>query len=94
MNFEWDRNKADANLRKHGVSFEEGLTVFYGSLATTFPDPDHSLGETRLITLGYSSSSRLLVVAHAEYDDQLRIISARLATPQEKKRYESHNFRP
>lgn len=66
MRFEWDREKAAANLRKHGVPFEEGLTVFYDPLAATFPDPDHSVGEVRLITYGYSLQERLLVVAHTE----------------------------
>jgi uncharacterized DUF497 family protein len=51
MRFEWDREKAAANRRKHGVPFEEGITVFYDPLAATFPDPDHSVGEARLITL-------------------------------------------
>lgn len=85
MNFEWDREKANANLRKHGVSFEEAVTVFYDPLATTFPDPDHSVGQWRFVTFGYSSHDRLLVVAHSEGDDALRIISARLATKSGKK---------
>ena len=93
MQFEWDREKAIANLRKHGVSFEEALTVFYDSLSATFPDPDHSENELRLITFGYSSQGRLLAISHAERADSLRIISARVASAREKKRYETQNPR-
>jgi uncharacterized protein len=91
MRFEWDREKADSNVRKHGVSFEEALTVFYDPLATTFADPDHSAYELRLITYGYSSRQRLLVVSHTERSDVVRIISARIATTREKRRYETQN---
>lgn len=93
MRFEWDREKVDDNLRKHSVSFEEAVTVFYDPLATTFPDPDHSVGEVRLITFGYSSQERLLVVAHTERGDAVRIISARVASTREKRRYETQNPR-
>ena len=62
MDFEWDRAKAIANETKHGVSFEEAVTIFYDALATSFQDPDHSVGESRLITYGYSSRDRLLGV--------------------------------
>ncbi len=93
MKFEWDPEKASANVRKHGVSFEEAVTVFYDSLATTFPDPDHSVGEVRLITFGYSAHDKLLVVAHAERRETARIISARHATAHERKRYEAQNPR-
>jgi uncharacterized protein len=89
MRFEWDREKAATNLRKHGIPFEEAISVFYDPLAATFPDPDHSIGEVRLITYGYSSQERLLVVAHTEGDDTIRIISAREATTREKRRYET-----
>ena len=65
VQFEWDPKKAKRNLKKHGVSFEEGVTVFYDPLSATFDDPDHSLGELRYITIGLSSRDRLLVVAHA-----------------------------
>ena len=88
MDFEWDRGKAVANERKHGIPFEDAITVFYDSLATSFPDPDHSTGEMRLITFGYSSHNRLLVVSHTERGSTLRIISARAATTRERKRYE------
>ena len=93
MRFEWDPEKAAANQRKHGVSFEEGVTVFYDPFAATFPDPDHSVGEFRLITFGYSSQNRLLVVAHTEDDDTIRLISAREATAREKRRYETQTSR-
>ena len=91
MRFEWDREKADSNLRKHGVSFEEAVTVFYDALATTLSDPEHSVGELRLVTFGYSSHDRLLVVAHSERGSRIRIISAREATAHEKRRYETQN---
>jgi uncharacterized DUF497 family protein len=89
MRFEWDREKADRNSRKHKVTFEEAVTVFYNALSMTFPDPDHSVGEVRLITFGYSSRGRLLVVSHVERKDVVRIVSARVATMSEKRRYET-----
>lgn len=91
MRFEWDRQKAVVNIRKHGVTFEEAVTVFYTPLATTFSDPDHSIGELRLVTFGYSAQERLLVVSHSEQGDVVRLISARRATAHERKRYERHN---
>jgi uncharacterized DUF497 family protein len=91
MQFEWDRVKAERNFRKHGVSFDEAVTVFYDSLATTFTDPDHSIGELRLITFGYSARDHLLVVSHTERRETVRIISARKATTRERKRYEAQN---
>ena len=66
MHFEWDRDKAKQNLKKHGVSFEEAVTVFYDPLSATFEDQDHSVGEYRYITIGLSSRDRLIVVAHTE----------------------------
>ena len=89
MRFEWDPVKAEANLRKHGVSFEEASTVFYDPLAATGPDPDHSRGEHRYVTFGMSSSARLLVVGHTDRDDEtIRIFTARPATPNERRIYE------
>jgi uncharacterized DUF497 family protein len=88
MEFEWDPEKAKRNLKKHGVSFEEAVTIFYDPLSATFDDPDHSFGELRFITIGLSSRDRLLVVAHAERGEALRIISARPATTQERRRHE------
>ena len=89
MQFEWDREKAKKNDRKHKVSFDEAMTVFYDPLSATFDDPDHSIGEQRLITVGYSSRGRLLVVSHTERGKAVRIISARLAITKERKRHES-----
>lgn len=91
MLFEWDREKAKKNLRKHKTSFDEAVTVFYDPLAATFDDPDHSNDELRLITLGYSSNGRLLVVAHTERGKSIRIINARPATIQERNRHEDKN---
>ena len=89
MHFEWDRSKADANRRKHRVTFDEAVTVFYDPFSATFPDPDSSRTEERLVTLGHSSRQRLLVVVHAEQGETIRIISARLATAHERKRHET-----
>ena len=89
MQFEWDRAKAAENESKHHVSFDEAVTVFYDPLAATFDDPDHSVTERRLITVGYSFQERLLVVSHVERGESIRLISARLATPQERKRHEA-----
>ena len=76
VQFEWDPEKAKRNVKKHGVSSEEAVTVFYDPLSATFDDPDHSVGENRYITIGFSSRDRLLVVAHAERGEILRIINA------------------
>lgn len=89
MKFEWDRAKAERNLKKHRVSFDESVSVFYDALAATFGDPDHSIGEHRFITIGRSTRGRLLVVAHIEVGTGIRIISARLTTAQERKRHEN-----
>jgi uncharacterized DUF497 family protein len=89
MRFEWDREKAKRNLKKHAVSFDEAVTVFYDPLSATFDDSDHSVGERRSITVGFSSRNRLLVISHTEKGKVIRIISARLATAQERKRHES-----
>ena len=87
IKFEWDHGKAKRNYKKHGVYFEEAATVFYDPLSATFDDPDHSVGELRLITIGFSSRGRLLVVSYAEKGKTIRIISARPATAQERKRH-------
>ena len=88
LTFEWDQKKAASNLRKHGVSFEEAATAFGDPLSLTIPDPDHSLDEDRYVLIGESQMERLLVVAHTERSDTIRIISARLATRGERKSYE------
>ncbi len=94
MRFEWDRKKADRNLKKHGVSFDEAVTVFYDPLAATVDDPDHSVEEERLITIGFSARGRLMVVSHAAREGVVRIISARRATARERKRHEAEAKRP
>ena len=73
MNFEWDPQKDDANQRKHGVDFNEASTVFGDPLALTIADPDHSVDELRFLTTGYSSKPRLLIVAHSDDNDNVRI---------------------
>lgn len=88
VRLEWDPDKAAANRRKHGVSFEEAATAFSDPLAITFDDPDHSTGESRSLTFGISSGGQLLVVAHMERKKTVRIISARPATRRERKTYE------
>lgn len=90
MNFEWDENKARANLKKHGVSFEEAQTVFYDENALLIDDPDHSEDEERFIILGLSASTKLLVVCHCYRASEtvIRIISARKATRKETKYYD------
>jgi len=89
MRFEWDRDKAATNLRKHGVAFDEAVTVFDDPLAATFDDPDHSRDERRFVTVGHSANGRLLVVCHTERKRALRIISVRRATAPERTRHES-----
>lgn len=89
MHFEWDRAKAKTNRRKHKVTFDEAVSVFYDPLSATFPDPDPSRSEERLITIGNSSRQRLLVIVHTERGETIRIISARLATAHERKRHET-----
>lgn len=88
--FEWDARKAASNLIKHVVSFEEAVTVFEDPLAVCFADPAHSSAQERLILVGYSSQSRLLFVSHAEVGENVRIISARLATAFERKHHEQN----
>lgn len=91
MEFEWDPQKAAANLRKHGVDFAEAMTVFSDPLEWTIPDPDHSEGEHRFLSIGISTASRLVVVAYTERLGRTRIINAREANSQERKHYESTN---
>ena len=86
--FEWNEIKAQANVRRHGVSFEEAATVFSDPLAILLPDPDHSQGEERFLVLGMSSRQRVLVVSHAERPPRTRLISARPATRRERGQYE------
>ncbi|MFA5044129.1 MAG: BrnT family toxin [Kiritimatiellia bacterium] len=88
MKFECDPQKAASNQRKHGVSFQEAASVFSDSLSITYHDPDHSITEYRFITVGMSQSGRVLMVAHTDRGDNIRIISARRTTHQERKHYE------
>ena len=89
MHFSWNTKKAEANLKKHGVSFDEAVTVFDDFDALCIYDPDHSEDEDRFIMLGMSASTRILVVCHCyrEDDEVIRIISARKATPNESNEY-------
>ena len=88
MQIEWDPNKANSNLEKHGVPFEEAATAFGDPLSLTIDDPDHSDDEERFILLGQSFAGRLLVVVHAHRHERIRIISARIATRKERRSYE------
>ncbi|MCL2122492.1 MAG: BrnT family toxin [Desulfovibrionaceae bacterium] len=90
MQFDWDENKAAANVKKHGVSFEEAQTAFDDYNALLIPDPDHCDQEDRFVLLGFSAALRMLVVCHCyrEKDEIIRIISARKATKKESKTYE------
>lgn len=85
--FEWDDEKSKANLKKHDVDFDEAGTIFDDPLFITFLDEEHSSDEERYITIGLSSKQRLLMVAHTEREDTIRIISARKATKNEEKFY-------
>lgn len=89
MKFDWDPSKAEENLLNHGISFEEATTVFGDPLAGTIPDPDHSEGEARFLTIGWTANGRLVVVSHTEEGDTIRVISAREATSHERNQYES-----
>jgi hypothetical protein len=88
IKFEWHWSKASANLRKHGVTFNEASTVFADVLAHTFPDSDHSDDEARFLIIGMSEIGRILVVVHTDRCDTIRIISAREATRKERNFYE------
>ena len=88
MEFTWDKNKAVANLSKHGVSFDEASTVFEDILYVDFYDPDHSYNEHRYVIIGQSKHGRLLIVSYTERGDVIRLISARETTRGEKQTYE------
>ena len=87
MKFEWDESKAQRNLKKHGVSFEEAQTVFDDSFYIDFYDPDHSEAEKRFLLVGTSSENRVLIVSYTERGTAIRLISAREATRQERYLY-------
>ena len=88
MEFDWDKNKAETNLSKHEVSFDEAKTVFNDPLYIDFYDPDHSDDEDRYIIIGESQQSRLLIVSYTEREHRVRLISAREATRREREYYE------
>jgi uncharacterized DUF497 family protein len=88
LNFEWDEEKAKTNLKKHKISFEEAITVFFDPFSITMPDPDHSEDEERYIDLGISDKWRVLVVIYTERSPNIRIISCRKAVFSERKLYE------
>ena len=89
LTFEWDDKKAQANLKKHGVSFEEASTVFGDPLSVTIHDPLHSDDEDRFVTVGSTKNgTKVVVVVHSDRAGRIRIISARPATTKERKDYE------
>jgi uncharacterized DUF497 family protein len=90
LRFEWDPNKAEANLAKHEISFEEAMTVFADPLARIFPDEEHSVDELREIIIGHSVGHQLILVNFTSIDDRVRIFSARKATRRERKDYEEN----
>jgi len=90
LNFEWDFDKAKANLKKHGVSFDEATTVFIDPFSMTKSDPDHSVDEQRYIDIGRSDEGRVLVVVYTERGTNIRIISCRKVTNSERKLYEKN----
>ena len=89
--FEWDEKKARINLKKHGVSFDEAVTVFLDPLSITVADPSHSETEYRFLDIGLSDQGRLLVISYTERVSHIRIISSRPALPAERKAYEKSN---
>ena len=92
LNFEWDEEKANANLKKHKVSFDEATAIFADPFSITISDIDHSVDEQRYIDIGSSDNGRVLVVVYAERGSNIRIISCRKATLSERKCYEEGNI--
>ncbi len=91
LQFTWDPAKGEANLRKHGVAFEDASTVFRNPLAQVLPDPTHSEHEQRSLIVGHSAGGRLLLVVFTEAEERIRIISARDASARERREYEEHS---
>ena len=85
--FEWDARKASVNRRKHGINFADATAVFEDERALTVPDPITAVDETRMLTLGRDAMGRVLVVAYTSRGDRIRLISARRATPGERRQY-------
>jgi uncharacterized DUF497 family protein len=92
LSFEWDEVKAEANRKKHQVSFDEAATVFADPFSITIPDPDHSANEQRFVDIGTSARGRLLVVIYTERGATIRIISCRSANRSERKLYEEGDY--
>jgi uncharacterized DUF497 family protein len=90
VELEWDNEKAASNLKKHGVSFEEGATIFNDPEIATIFDPDHSEDEERYISIGTSVQGHLLVIVHTEREERIRLISCRKPTNAERKAYEKN----
>jgi uncharacterized protein len=88
VDYDWDDQKAESNLEKHGVSFEEAATVFDDPLYVDFYDPDHSVDEHRYLIMGQSTAGRLLIVSYTERDEVVRLISAREVISAERRAYE------
>jgi uncharacterized protein len=86
--FDWDREKASDNERKHGVTFVEAMQVFDDEHSSCVPDPDHSMAEERFLIFGISKQGRHLVVSYTERGLWIRLISARQMTPHERRAYE------
>jgi uncharacterized protein len=89
VEFEWDPDKERSNIERHGIDFTEAATVFGDPLELTISDPDHSVGEFRFLSTGHSVLNRILVVSYTEREGRIRIISARTASPKERRQYES-----
>jgi uncharacterized DUF497 family protein len=83
LRFAWDSEKAASNLRKHGVSFEEGRTIFADSDEVMLPDPDHSAEEERYISIGRAANGEVMLACYTEFDELIRLISVRRAAPAE-----------
>ena len=91
ITFAWDEKKNSININKHGVSFEEAKTVFFDSNARLIPDPEHSSSEERFILMGFSNKLNILLVVHSfNKEKEIRIISVRKATKNERKQYEDY----
>jgi uncharacterized DUF497 family protein len=89
--FEWDSQKAAENLKKHGIAFEEALTVFGDPLAKIFDDPEHSDDERRELIIGHSAERRLLIVSFTDRGRRTRVIGARETTARERRDYEQNS---
>ncbi|RJP18831.1 MAG: BrnT family toxin [Candidatus Omnitrophota bacterium] len=89
MNYQWDKNKAQTNLRKHGIRFADAVSIFQDDNAITVEDTNHG-NEERYITIGSDAFGQILVVVYTWRSDNIRLISARKAKPRERRQYEGH----